>query len=229
MAKKRKRGGSFGFVPGGGRNGAVGGVEDPAARPPAAGESPGDILIDPRPEVDGGMQEEAGAGSNWAGENELGVSYLARKDLREQKLDPKQRLMLLDVYQRSGMTYADFGDLVGISKHTLYSWHRRFKELGPEGLLDQPRRSPAEGKLSELTKRVILMLKQAPRSMAASASATCSCVDRGWGRGRRRWPGSCARRDIWQSRRRRGRTIRRYSGSSAHGPTSSGRRICSPS
>ena len=50
--------------------------------------------------------------------------------------------------------------LVGINRVTLYTWKKKFDELGPAGLDDQPRKKPA-GKIPDLTKRTILMLKKA--------------------------------------------------------------------
>jgi transposase InsO family protein len=76
-------------------------------------------------------------------------------------LSPQQKLLLLDTWQRSGLPARDFGALVNISRHTLYAWKRRFEELGPAGLMDQPRGAKPGSKLSDLTKRAILMLKQA--------------------------------------------------------------------
>jgi transposase InsO family protein len=67
----------------------------------------------------------------------------------------------LDTGQRSGLPAGDFAALVGLSKHTRYAWQRRFDTQGPAGLLDQPRGGPAGSKLPDLTKRTILMLKQA--------------------------------------------------------------------
>jgi transposase InsO family protein len=51
--------------------------------------------------------------------------------------------------------------MVGVSKHTLYAWQKRFDREGPAGLLDQPRGQRAGSRLPELTRRTILMLKQA--------------------------------------------------------------------
>lgn len=87
---------------------------------------------------------------------------LVKKKLQP-KLDvsPEQRLLLLDTWRRSGLPAGDFAALVGISKHTLYSWKQRFEADGPAGLMDQPRGGPRGSKLSELTKRTILMLKEA--------------------------------------------------------------------
>jgi transposase InsO family protein len=76
-------------------------------------------------------------------------------------LTPQQRLLLLDTWQRSGLPAADFAALVGISKHTLYAWKKKFATAGPAGLLDQPRGGPRGSRLPDLTKRTILMLKTA--------------------------------------------------------------------
>ena len=75
-------------------------------------------------------------------------------------LSPQQRLLLLDTWRRSGLPARDFSALVGISRHTLYAWRKRFKDRGPEGLVDQPRGAPRGSRLSEITKRTILMLKE---------------------------------------------------------------------
>src|SRR3990172_3698742 len=42
-----------------------------------------------------------------------------------QSFGPEQRLLLLDTWRRSGLPTGEFADLIGISKHTLYGWHRR--------------------------------------------------------------------------------------------------------
>ena len=72
----------------------------------------------------------------------------------------EQRLLILDTWQRSGLPGGDFAALVGVSKHTLYAWKKRFDEQGPAGLMDQPRGGRKGSHLPELTKRTILMLKQ---------------------------------------------------------------------
>jgi len=76
-------------------------------------------------------------------------------------LGPQQRLLLLDTWRRSGLPAGDFAALVGVSKHTLYAWKHKFEELGPAGLMDQPRGQKPGSRLPELTKRTILMLKEA--------------------------------------------------------------------
>jgi transposase len=76
-------------------------------------------------------------------------------------LRPEQRLLLLDIWQRSGLPGADFAALVGISKFTLYAWKKKFEQQGPAGLMDKPKGGRAGSRLPELTKRTIVMLKQA--------------------------------------------------------------------
>jgi transposase InsO family protein len=76
-------------------------------------------------------------------------------------LTAQQRLLLLDTWRRSGLPAGDFAALVGLSKHTLYAWKKKFEQLGPAGLLDQPRGGPTGSKLPDLTKRTILLLKEA--------------------------------------------------------------------
>src|SRR5262245_53797746 len=50
---------------------------------------------------------------------------------------------------------------VGMTKHTLYAWKRKFEAEGPAGLLDKARGGPAVSRLPEPTRRAILMLKEA--------------------------------------------------------------------
>jgi transposase len=76
-------------------------------------------------------------------------------------LTPEQRLLLLDTWRRSGLPAGDFAALVGISKHTLYAWKKRFDSDGPAGLMDAPRGRARGSRLPDLTKRTILMLKEA--------------------------------------------------------------------
>lgn|SRR6185436_7511600 len=76
-------------------------------------------------------------------------------------LTPRERLLLLDMWQRSGLTARDFGALVGLSRHTLFDWKKKFDRSGPVGLADRRRGAPRGSRLSEPTHRAILMLKQA--------------------------------------------------------------------
>src|SRR5262245_48762979 len=70
----------------------------------------------------------------------------------------EQRLLLLDIWRRSGLPAGDFAPLVGLSKYTLYEWKRRFEADGPAGLADRPRGSPHGSRLPEVTRRTIVML-----------------------------------------------------------------------
>ncbi len=83
----------------------------------------------------------------------------AEEDRRS--LRPEERVLLLDMWQRSGPTARDFGALVGISKHTIFNWKKRFDRMGPAGLMDAPRGASTGSRLSDPTQRAILMLKEA--------------------------------------------------------------------
>ena len=72
----------------------------------------------------------------------------------------EQRLQILDAWTRSGLTAAQMADLVGMSKHTLYAWKKRFEEEGPAGLAEKPRGRPRGSRLAEPTKRAILLMKR---------------------------------------------------------------------
>ena len=76
-------------------------------------------------------------------------------------LSPTQKLLLLDTWQRSGLPARDFGAMVNVCRQTLFAWKKRFEEHGPAGLVDQPKGAKLGSKLPELTKRTILMIKQA--------------------------------------------------------------------
>ena len=90
-----------------------------------------------------------------------GAMRLPPADGARSACTPQQRLLLLDTWTRSGLPAGDFASLVGVSKHTLYNWKQRFDEMGPAGLEDAPRGGPKGSKMPEVTKRAILMIKQA--------------------------------------------------------------------
>lgn len=76
-----------------------------------------------------------------------------------QHLSARQRLLVLDTWVRSKLPAREFADLFGLSPHTLYSWKKRFDEDGPAGLECAPRGAPRGSRLSEATKRAILLMK----------------------------------------------------------------------
>src|SRR5262249_14912979 len=86
---------------------------------------------------------------------------LARLPGTEAGFTPEQRLLILDTWRRSGLPAGDFAPLVGVSRHTLYAWQKAFAREGPGGLMEKPRGAPAGSRLPDLTKRTILMLKEA--------------------------------------------------------------------
>ena len=73
---------------------------------------------------------------------------------------PEQRLLILDVWKRSGLYATDFAPLVGTTNSTLYVWKKKFEEFGPAGLMNSPKGAPMGSKLPEVTKRSIIMLKE---------------------------------------------------------------------
>src|SRR5207245_10291094 len=64
---------------------------------------------------------------------------LVKPTAKPESLNAEQRLLLLDTWLRSGLPAGDFAALVGVSRHTLYSWEKKFKQQGPERLMMQPR------------------------------------------------------------------------------------------
>ena len=89
-----------------------------------------------------------------------GRRLVRKEEPTPSSLTPEQRLLLLDTWRRSGLSARDFAALVGVSRHTLYGWKRKFSQYGPEGLIDRPRGGPRGSRLPDLTRRAILLLKK---------------------------------------------------------------------
>ena len=81
-------------------------------------------------------------------------------DSKKPRFSAEQRLLILDSWLRSKLPAGDFAPLVGISLHTLRAWKARFAEFGPAGLDDKPAGRPTGSRLSEATKRAILLMKE---------------------------------------------------------------------
>jgi transposase InsO family protein len=81
-------------------------------------------------------------------------------DTVKPRFTAEQRLLILDSWLRSKLPASDFAPLVGLSMHTLRAWKARFAEHGPAGLDDKPMGRPTGSRLSEATKRAILLLKE---------------------------------------------------------------------
>lgn len=90
-----------------------------------------------------------------------GKRLVLPKEAGTRNWSPEQRLLILDTWRRSGLPAGDFAALVDMSKHTLYAWKKAFDTQGPAGLMDHPRGAKAGSRLPELTRRAILMLKEA--------------------------------------------------------------------
>jgi transposase InsO family protein len=129
-----------------------------AAEPPQA--APADRSERDLPETDGPMSLNGEPLPTLAGRRR-GGRRLVKPVAKPEALTPQQRLLLLDTWKRSGLPAGDFAAMVGVSKHTLYGWKRKFDEEGPGGLVDRPRGGPKGSRVHELTKRTILMLKEA--------------------------------------------------------------------
>jgi transposase InsO family protein len=82
------------------------------------------------------------------------------EDAKGPTFGPEQRLLILDSWRRSGLPAGDFAPLVGLSRHTLYAWKKKFDREGPGGLVDHPRGTVRGSRLPDLTRRAILMLKE---------------------------------------------------------------------
>jgi transposase InsO family protein len=76
-------------------------------------------------------------------------------------LSGSQRLLILDSWLRSKLPANDFASIAGVAPHTLYQWRKRFEEEGPAGLAQPQGRRSGGSRLSEPTRRAILMLKDA--------------------------------------------------------------------
>ncbi len=84
-----------------------------------------------------------------------------REDTKQDnaRIAPAQRIVLLDVWERSDLTAVDFAVMVGVTPHTLYEWKRRFQKYGPAGLMERRRGGRTGSRLPEPTQRSILLMK----------------------------------------------------------------------
>jgi len=149
---------------------------DPVARPThGAATSPDEATTARLDEADGLLDRELTGvrGAPPAARSELAELILryreeqASKQARRRQSEaskprftPEQRLLILDSWLRSKLPAGDFAPLVGLSQHTLRAWKARFLEHGPAGLDDQPLGRPSGSRLSEATKRSILLMKE---------------------------------------------------------------------
>ena len=105
--------------------------------------------------------DEAGGAKDAAPTPETRKRRQRTEDAKAHSFSPAERLNLLDVWMRSGLAASEFGALVGITRTSLYGWKRKFEAEGPAGLEDKPRGGAGHQRLTELTRRTILMIKKA--------------------------------------------------------------------
>lgn len=129
--------------------------------PPRA--EPGDALTE-NDEDPGESEDKVRLRLPRLGGRRKGQTLTRKSDDRERRrpLTAKDKLYILDAWVRSKLPAGDFAPIVGVSKFSLYSWKKLFAEDGPAGLVPKPRgRSKKSAPVVELTKRAILMLKEA--------------------------------------------------------------------
>jgi len=81
---------------------------------------------------------------------------------RGKTITPEQRLVLLDVWQRSDLPASDFSELAGVSPHSLYTWKKKFDAEGPAGLVGLKRGAPKGSRQS-----VVARIARRMRAMCA--------------------------------------------------------------
>src|ERR1700677_4974940 len=84
-----------------------------------------------------------------------------------------QRLQFLSSYQQKEMSLSDLCREFGVSRPTGYRWINRYKEVGPEGLLDRSRKPHGcSHATSEAAENAILALRSAPELGSTEAKGT---------------------------------------------------------
>ena len=147
----------------------VAGNVAPATVAEAPVEEPDDFEFDEDIDADVPPEEEAAVEEaihlprliGWGGKTKGRRLVKPAEGRTRGSTSPEQKLLLLDTWMRSGLSMGEFAGMVGIAKHTLYLWKKRFDAEGPAGLLDRGNRGKKGSRLPEITKRTILMLKKA--------------------------------------------------------------------
>ena len=96
--------------------------EEDRAEPPQSSIQTGD-RPQPSPDFSSGV-ELSRQPLGWNGKPK--GRGLVKPDEVRLAFSPHERLLILDTWQRSGLPAGDFAPLVGLSKHTLYLWKKRF-------------------------------------------------------------------------------------------------------
>jgi transposase len=94
-----------------------------------------------------------------------------------------QRLQFLASYQKEEMSVADLCRAYGISRPTAYRWINRYKEKGPEGLVDRSRRphSCSHSTLEPIENAIIALRAKHPSLGCTQAKSAIGDVTAGRG------------------------------------------------
>jgi transposase InsO family protein len=138
------------------------GLRDPEGEPEEAGEGGWSDIEGSDGELDGGQGESAEGVAQGPRRTVRGRGRkLVKAQEGRQAFTSQQRILILDAWRRSELPATDFAPLVGLSLPTLYSWRAKLQRGGPEALLGRPRGAPKGSRLPEVTRRTILMMKEA--------------------------------------------------------------------
>jgi len=165
---------------------AAAGVNDPGGveSNPAPSSEASEVVAGATPAAAEAVSAETSATDGGVGPSAFGLAQrLGRRRGRrlvkpagpKPPLTAEQRLLLFDTWQRSELPAADFAALVGLSRHTLYEWKRKFAAHGPGGLVDRPRGGARGSQLPDLTKRTILLLKETNPSWGCQRISDMLC------------------------------------------------------
>lgn len=145
--------------------------DDPGVRRPDASATP-DTAADQGPVENTRIPEQderaTPEGNSWsggsyvppAGRRRKGRRLVKPEDSTKPSFSPERRLLVLDIWKRSGLDGSEFGQMIGLTRQTLHTWKKRFEEHGPAGLMDEVRGARKGSRVPEITKRTILMLKE---------------------------------------------------------------------
>jgi transposase InsO family protein len=88
--------------------------------------------------------------------------------------------VILDCWLRSKLPAREFAGMVGVSRHALYTWKKRFEEDGPAGLVVE-RKGRRGSRLPEHTRRAIVLMKESHPDWGQDRIHDVLCRTEGWG------------------------------------------------
>ncbi len=101
-----------------------------------------------------------------------GIRGLIGRD--SQSFTPEQKLLLLDVWEKSTLTGTDFSSIVGVEPATLYLWRKLYQKYGPEALFPKPKGGKKGMKVDSITRRAIVLLTTPARPWGAPSRLPAS-------------------------------------------------------